>query len=213
MAFNWDTSSPGDSAIVSTFPSNERDFRAAARGAFAVDHDPDTNGYHDKVTLNQVSEPTGVASKWTMWFQSGGSMPYARSGTGTVGRMIFYPSGTKLLFPQAAPPTGWTLDTDVTDHVIMVNDTAGAGTGGNWTLSGMAVDGHALTIDEMPAHTHVFRNAGFSVRAPGSGGGQEATSEADDDTSSTGGGSSHTHGLTNTSWRPSYLNVVKATLD
>lgn len=123
-----------------------------------------------------------------------------------------FASGVQLLFPQAAPPTGWTLDTDVTDSVIRVNDTAGAGTGGSWTISGVTVDGHTLTVDEMPAHAHAIPTAssvqdGSSKNVTGSG-----TSSGN--TASTGGGSSHSHGLTaDGTWRPAYLDVVKATKD
>ncbi len=62
--------------------------------------------------------------------------------------------GTRTVFHQAAAPTGWTLDAAVNDRVLRVSGTAGGGNGGSWTISGISVDDHTLTIDEIPAHTH-----------------------------------------------------------
>jgi len=65
------------------------------------------------------------------------------------------PSTTKMIFPQAAAPQGWTQDTTLNDKVLRVVNSAGAGTGGSWTISGISVDSHTLTSAEMPVHTHV----------------------------------------------------------
>lgn len=214
MAFDWDVSSPGDSDVVSQFPANERSFRTASRGAFNVDHDADGTGYHNKVTLNAVSAPTGTSGKWTGWFETGAAMPYGRSGTSAVLRNIHMPSGTKLLFPQTAPPTGWTLDTDVDDVVIRVDGAAGGTSGGAWTISGLT-----------HAHTH----------GPGTLGGTTSGPNNVSPTNFVQAGSSgfiyntHSHNFSVTTgvsaaastsavssdgaWRPAYLDVCKGTLD
>ncbi|HEX2795702.1 MAG TPA: hypothetical protein VHN38_01345, partial [Immundisolibacter sp.] len=66
------------------------------------------------------------------------------------------PSGTKMVFAQAAAPTGWTQDASVNDRVLRVVSGAGAGVGGSWTISGLTVGGTALTINEMPLHGHPY---------------------------------------------------------
>lgn len=64
------------------------------------------------------------------------------------------PAGTKMVFYQAASPTGWTQDATINDQVFRVVSGAGGGTGGSWTISGVTVDGHALTEAEGPVHNH-----------------------------------------------------------
>lgn len=64
---DWDTSSPGDSDIVSQFPQNERAARAAVVTNFGVDHvdtDGATVGFHEQVTLvERGSDPTNAADR------------------------------------------------------------------------------------------------------------------------------------------------------
>lgn len=63
-------------------------------------------------------------------------------------------SGTSLLFPQAAAPTGWTQDVAVNDRLMRVVSGPGGGTGGDWEISGITIAGHALTVAEMAEHLH-----------------------------------------------------------
>lgn len=60
---------------------------------------------------------------------------------------IQIPSGTKMGFFQSAVPTGWTQVVTWNDVVpLIVNDGTGGGTGGSWTISGLA--------GTQPTHTH-----------------------------------------------------------
>lgn len=70
--------------------------------------------------------------------------------------------------------------------------------GGAHTHPGLTVDGHALSISEMPAHTHTvgFNDTGASGSCIENAVGT-ATSTVT--TSSTGGGAAHTHGITQAS--------------
>lgn len=43
-----------------------------------------------------------------------------------------FPSGTKLIFPQASAPVGWTLDASINDRFIRISNTSGGGTGGSF---------------------------------------------------------------------------------
>lgn len=116
-------------------------------------------------------------------------------------------TGTKVVFHQAAAPTGWTQDTSINDRVLRLVSGTGAGTGGSWTISGLTVDGHTLTEDEIPAHVHggVQTPAGNGFGPPG-GGNNFGTPGS---TSSTGGGDAHDHGLTaDGNWRPAYTDVI-----
>lgn len=118
---------------------------------------------------------------------------------------------TKMLFAQTAAPSFWTKDTDQDDRVIMVSSGTPT-TGGSWTINGVTVDGHTLITNEIPAHTH---EVGTRIDSRTTGGeltllGSSFTGFAN--TSSVGGGAAHNHGLTaDGTWRPAFLEVIKAT--
>lgn len=142
------------------------------------------------------------------------------------------PTGTKMVFRQASAPTGWTQDTTLNDRVLRLVSGAGGGTGGSWTISGLTVAGHALTTNELPAHTHwTVGDRSYSSSGGISAGNtnaiakwgsddvgagedqytlQPATGAADRAaTSSVGSGQSHSHGISsNASWRPLYTDVI-----
>lgn len=135
-------------------------------------------------------------------------------------------TGTKLVAFQAVAPTGWTQDVTQNDKVLRVVSAAGGGTGGSWTISGITVDGHAVTTAEMPVHTHTPRR--YST---GSGGpaainiGIRSVDGIVDDsdgtiqnvnlaTTSAGSGSAHNHNLSfGSAWRPAYIDVIVITKD
>ncbi|WP_080425297.1 hypothetical protein [Burkholderia ubonensis] len=85
------------------------------------------------------------------------------------------PKGTRLVLQQATAPTGWTVDTDaaLTDCAMRFNQAVGKGgtTGwSGWNFGGtFNVDGHALTVAEMPSHGHGVFDPGHShgVSDPG----------------------------------------------
>lgn len=60
-----------------------------------------------------------------------------------------FPAGTKLMFPQAAAPTGWTQITDdsANNRMLRVVNTAGAGTGGSAS---------PILNNVVPSHTHGY---------------------------------------------------------
>jgi hypothetical protein len=71
------------------------------------------------------------------------------------------PSGTRIVFHQAAAPTGWAIDSSLNDFTLQLTGGVGAGAAvftGN-AYSGMfnaqwTTDGHALTIAELAVHNH-----------------------------------------------------------
>lgn len=121
--------------------------------------------------------------------------------------------GTRTLFHQAAAPVGWTQDNALNDRVLRLVSGTGGGTGGSWTISGISVDGHALTEAQMPAHTHTVggqSQAGVIAFATGIGSTWLGFTRVET-TSSVGGGAAHAHGLTiGNTWRPSYTDVIVA---
>lgn len=123
------------------------------------------------------------------------------------------PAGTKMLFMQAAAPTGWTQDVVYNDRAFRLVNTAGGGVGGttNFSLIGAAsVTGTSLTTSQIPSHIHsfsastsangshfhsVYRNgeinsgAGSTIRASAASGSANTTTSTD---------GSHTHSVSGT---------------
>ncbi|HEY9200778.1 MAG TPA: hypothetical protein VIQ81_04190 [Gammaproteobacteria bacterium] len=133
-------------------------------------------------------------------------------------------TNTRALFVQAAAPTGWTQDNSYNDRVIRVVNTANGGnTGGSWTISGLSVNGHQLSVNEMPSHNHGVTDpshrhqfqtgsGGTSGSAGGVGGDINVTSDyatTGISIQNRGGNLAHSHGLTaNGAWRPAYVDVI-----
>lgn len=111
------------------------------------------------------------------------------------------PSGTRTVFHQAAAPTGWAIDTTVTDHGLQVAQASGGGKvsnatayssflTGNWSTSG-----HALTAAEIPAHTHTLTitTINSSGSTTGLAVGSILGSVPVTTDNGTGGGAAHSH--------------------
>jgi len=137
------------------------------------------------------------------------------------------PVGTRMMFFQATAPTGWIQVTDYNDYMLRVVNTAGGGSGGadspidaTLTHSHTTV-GHALTVAEMPLHSHrgmsgVGNNyplGGTVAAGSGFGGGTPDDGWVTYNTTNTGSGSAHNHGPTNNAsptFKPKYLNTIIA---
>lgn len=113
---------------------------------------------------------------------------------------IFGTADVDLIFCQAAAPVGWTQRTSVNDRVLRMVSSAGAGTGGSWTVSGLT-------------HSHTHSAGSYQVAIP------EASSHLSGGLS---GGVAGTRPVTGTSavpnasavssdgeWRPSYVDVIR----
>ena len=139
------------------------------------------------------------------------------SGVAALLASHVFPSGTKMVFYQAAAPIGWTIDAAVNDRAIVALSGAGGTTGGSWVISGLGVGGHALTTNQIPPHTHIIpgyllSSGGTAVDSVPTPGGLVV--DANNSTQSAGGGQPHNHSLSSSgSWRPSYAAVIVCTKD
>ena len=96
------------------------------------------------------------------------------SVTGSItGAWAYMPTGTTVLFYQAAAPTGWTQVTSLNDYAVRIVSGTGGTTGGSVAFSSafasQAVTGsisiaaistntgsYTLTTTDIPGHTHTF---------------------------------------------------------
>lgn len=231
---DWDTNSPADNDIVSQYPGNERAARGAVQTNFGVDHhevDDADVGKHEQATfVDAVVDPTFATGETGIWNNAG--KLNTREAGGAVKRVFSGEAGTKCVFFQAAAPTGWTQDIAINDQVLRVVSGAGGGSGGSWVISGLSkgslsVDGHILSIAEIPPHTHSYKvrpldainnsNAAFSAGSNGAFH-NESTENKSGVINSTGGGAAHAHGLSGSpghdgAWRPAYIDVIVASID
>ena len=130
-----------------------------------------------------------------------------------------FPSGTKMIFYQAAPPTGWVYETTESDSMLRCTAAFGGLSGGtdspvNWsTTHAHTVQDHTLTVSEIPSHTHGVATHVHSASGGLDGGGSGYSKVDTTITSnSQGGGLPHNHGITSTvslSFTPRYINVIK----
>lgn len=96
---DWDTSSPGDSDIVSQFPQNERAARTAVETNFGVDHheanDADV-GKHEVVSLLAQTSPSGAAGEGKLYGKDVGSGVIELHYTDEAGNEIQLTKGSGL---------------------------------------------------------------------------------------------------------------------
>lgn len=109
-----------------------------------------------------------------------------------------FPSGTLMLFQQTAAPTGWTKQTTHNDKALRVVSGTAASGGTNSFSTVMAqtsVGATALSISQIPAHTHsVGLDPSGTFGSGTAAGGSSAT--ASTSTGSQGSGATHTHTIT-----------------
>lgn len=146
-------------------------------------------------------------------------------------------SGTRMVFVQAAAPTGWTQVTGFTGRGIRLTDGAGGGTAGTsdafashlHTIGAhghgdtFAASGTALTVAQLPSHRHWITN-NVLVGSEFSYGGVGTSMTNDGSyTDYTGSGDTHTHTITGSvsnstqynsgSFVPKYVNAIVCSKD
>ena len=144
------------------------------------------------------------------------------------------PSGTVMVFYQAAAPTGWTKSTSNNDKALRVVSGNGGGTGGTHALSSppslahthtsaahvhsvgahshgnnLSAAAHTLSTAQMPSHTHSF-GGGYAASSTYMDTPRRGNSNTTYVTSATGGGGSHSHGMSGSVSNSSAFNSSSA---
>lgn len=167
----------------------------ATSGAFAVTF---TNGVGTPVTIQQGTIAI-VATDGTNGPRNAAS------------NAPEFPSGTGIAFRGQTAPTGWTKDLDAALNnaaIRVVTGSSGGSTGGSLdfttafasrSMSG-TVGGTALTIAQMPEHSHTYLNDPFPAGHPTGSGSTDSRGQQNQiySTSTEGGGQSHNHSLSMT---------------
>lgn len=135
-----------------------------------------------------------------------------------------FPTGTRMLFQQAAAPTGWTKETGAAYNKAMVAGVTGTpGTGG----SNDPTAAHTHTIahtHSTPHHHHQGEDATWSIIAGSAGGSGTISGVVNPGTTTitkgsfviptSGGGTTGSSSAANSgTWAPKYFEVIVATKD
>lgn len=214
-----DPTAPLDNDIVSAYPANERASRAAIEAIIGEEHD-DATGVH-AFGVGSTATRDGITNweQGSLFYNTTTSrlevqigVPPTMNWVAAVVVTTVIPATTRMLFVQAAAPTGWTQVAANNDVVLRHVSGTGAGTGGSWTISGVSVNGTSLTKAQLPATPLKLPRA-----TSGSGSGAFLAGGAaafDTDSENLGAGDTHTHTLTiGSSWRPAYIDVISCTKD
>ena len=152
-----------------------------------------------------------------------GNLP-AIDGSALTGVGVGFDSGVKMVFAQAAAPTGWTQDTSSNDAALRVVSGSGGGTGGSagFSAPSHSLSGGSTTLStaQMPSHDHT---AIYTTRSGYQGAAylipyqqwfyHTNTFSKSGNIGVSGGNSSHNHSLSGSITAPKYKDVIVATKD
>jgi hypothetical protein len=137
-----------------------------------------------------------------------------------AGKERKFDSGTRMLFQQTTAPVGWTKVVDQNNKALRVVSGA-VGSGGTLDFTSAFASGSvgatALSVDQMPSHSHTLTatdgsdstgGQGFLVTASTASGLGTITPSAT--ISSTGGGNAHSHSI---NLDVKYVDVIIASKD
>lgn len=158
----WDKLKPAGSQKVRLSDDDIRANNSALEDALARNHtfpgtEGDDAGEHTVIELaDQAGDEAQEAGLIKLWNNAGALKFIVPSGSAR--HLDAIPSGTVMLFGQAAAPTGWTKKTDWTDGSMLVYTTGSPGAGGtddpvNW-LTAIQIAAEAAHTHTGPSHTH-----------------------------------------------------------
>ena len=117
------------------------------------------------------------------------------------------PTGAIILWTGLECPTGYARNTDYDDYFLVAAATSGVTGGSNTHNHGGNTGSHALTINQIPPHTH-----GLKGHANGGGEGPNWFPNLSDPvftyTQSAGGGAGHSHTIASADNRPEYKTIL-----
>lgn len=122
------------------------------------------------------------------------------------------PTGTRMAFQQAVAPTGWVIDSSITNHTCLYSSTVGATVSNqhgysSFCFAGWNTENHALTVSEIPQHTHQMATVtGSGIQSGGVAGGNFTGGTVGTD-GGTGGNQGHQHPI---SWQWNYITMCIA---
>jgi hypothetical protein len=172
------------------------------------------------LTANNVLLGNGTSAVQFVAPGTTGNVLTSDGTTWTSGSAPGFPSGTVLLFYQAAAPTGWTQVTTQNDKALRVVSGTGGGTGGSVAFTTAfvsqsvagTVGNTTLSTAQMPSHTHTIINVSSSGSFQNANIAGSNFTWGSRQTEATGGGNSHDHTFTGTAINLAvqYIDIIIA---
>ena len=171
------------------------------------------------------SEPI-VATETELNYVSGVESPIQaqieelKTGIGGFEGVLTAPTGTIMLFFNESAPEGWAIHPWIANRLIRVVSSVSyandGGVGGThdpvYKAHAHSTQKHAISVNEMPQHTHAISGdvGDGQVFGSGTGGGSVNGGQFDMGHAAwTGANQGHDHGLTSiTSWSPFYVDAI-----
>lgn len=216
---SWDVIKPADTDLVRNFPAAHRTDKTTLRDQLQVEHDVldvagTATGKHKLPYVVLASRPAAALAGHIVVVSDKKRISV---DTGAAYDEFPFAVGTKIIFPQAAAPVGWTrvVDAANTDATIILRQNAEVpGAGGTWTVGGLSSAAHVLTTAEMPGHRHAMVSGDGLAGSGPSGLMAPGTVNVGDDINAmqfTGGGGGHSHSVSqNGTWRPKHVDCIVA---
>lgn len=203
----WDITTPAGSEAKSNGDNRIRELKEDIQTSLrADDADGDEAKFPGSDTSNPIYRYRGLkgttaarptAGQYGLYFDTDKQVLYRDNGSSwdAIGDNI--ESGTKMVFYQAAVPTGWTQDTSHDDKTLRVVSGSGGGSGGTHAMSdGLShshtVASHTHSIANEAAHTHAISEEAGAATLLGSG--SSTYTGTHDHTGLTGSDGDHDHG-------------------
>lgn len=174
------------------------------------------NGYAEEITATEaeLNYLTGLTTNVAT------ALSDIQGDIATLRSTLPAPVGTRMVFHQAAAPTGWTQDTSYNDHMLRVINTAGGGSGGTDSpILNNKVPSHTHTFSgttgtDYPDHTHNYLTPIPNSQKNGSDEWDVGSSQSW--YTSAGASQRHQHNFSGTAvanagaadWAPKYLNAI-----
>lgn len=218
----WDLTKPADTDLVRNFPSAHRTDKTTLQSQFQTEHDVldgsgTATGRHKFQVANEASlvaladVPIGSIA-WALNFKR----LRIKTATGPdTAEWLPFPSGTKMVFRQAAAPVGWTREVDAgnTDAVPMLRlNNEAPGAGGSWTITGLTADAHTHGPGNLGGTTDTSDSQLVEGGAPALAATAAHTHQFAVTTGATSTASAN--GVTSTgAWRPKFVDLISAVKD
>ena len=218
--FAHDELAPLNTALVSTYPANERTFRDNMNSWADFEHGANS-GRHKIPTGNDTARDAITDwEKGSLWMSSQASPTVLEMNTGTKASPTWvkanpsgaeaFPVNTLMLFQQTAAPTFWTKETTHNNKALRLQ-TGTVTTGGADSFTTVfgsdthrATDAYTLLTADIPSHLHdggsyVIQTGGDAAQSSNTGAVFRATltntAPVTGNSGSTGGGGSHVHNI------------------
>lgn len=167
----WDITTPAGSEAANNGDNRVRELKSDIQGALrgqdatgveAVFPGSDTaNPVYRYRGLKGTTAARPTAGEYGLYVNETLNTIQRDNGSSWVDIATLIPSGTVMVFYQAAAPTGWTKITTQNDKALRV---VSGGTGGSaGGTNALSTAGHTHTIVSGGAHTHVLSSAGTTA--------------------------------------------------